>query len=147
MKSRWDSLGDKYAGHPKVLIGDVDCTVHKSVCEKYGVSGYPTLKFFNKDTGEKGLKYTGDRFIEDLEAVVKKELETGGCDVKQPSTCDEKEAAYIKKMQGKSKDDLVKELHRVERLAGGDMAPDKAKWIAARIDLLRQLSSAAKSQD
>jgi protein disulfide isomerase family A protein 3 len=32
--------------NPPVALAKIDCTVHKKVCERYGVSGYPTLKVF-----------------------------------------------------------------------------------------------------
>ena len=46
MKPAWDELGDAFAGSSTVLIGDVDCTVEESLCKKYGVEGYPTIKSF-----------------------------------------------------------------------------------------------------
>lgn len=47
MKPDWDDLGETFENSKKVIIGDVDCTADsgKSICEKYGVQGYPTLKF------------------------------------------------------------------------------------------------------
>jgi hypothetical protein len=48
MKPDWDSLGETFASSNKVVIADVDCTAGgKSLCEKYGVRGYPTIKYFN----------------------------------------------------------------------------------------------------
>jgi len=45
MKPDWDALGDVYEDSKTVLIGDADCTAAgKSLCEKHGVRGYPTLK-------------------------------------------------------------------------------------------------------
>lgn len=66
------------------------------------------MKYFNQETGKLGVKYTGDRFIEDLEAVVKDKLLTG-CDVADTSSCSEKEAAYVEKMKTKAKVDNVKD--------------------------------------
>mmetsp|Transcript_86776 Transcript_86776/g.280404 ORF Transcript_86776/g.280404 Transcript_86776/m.280404 type:complete len:151 (-) Transcript_86776:22-474(-) len=144
MKSRWDLLGDSYAGHPKVLIGDVDCTVQERLCESYGVSGYPTLKYFTKNTDTQGQKYTGDRFIEDLEALVKEKL-LGGCEVDQLAACSEKEMAYIVKMKARSKADVTKELARLEGLLSGDMAPEKLAWLSSRVGILRQLSTGTEN--
>lgn len=47
MKPDWDWLAKEYSGHPTKLIADVDCTTSdgKILCEKYGITGYPTLKY------------------------------------------------------------------------------------------------------
>jgi protein disulfide-isomerase-like protein len=40
-------------------LADVDCTVHKAVCNKYGVKGYPTVMLFSE--GKEPTKYTEAR--------------------------------------------------------------------------------------
>jgi len=50
MKPDWDKLMKEYDGHTDVVIGDVDCTAGgKSLCEKMGVRGYPTIKYGDPD--------------------------------------------------------------------------------------------------
>ena len=41
------------------MLKQVDCTAETKTCEKYGVSGYPTLKVFRK--GEFVNEYDGGR--------------------------------------------------------------------------------------
>ena len=48
-------------------IAEVDCTVEKSVCESGLIKGYPTLKLFVGDIGE---KYSGGRTFEELRDFV-----------------------------------------------------------------------------
>jgi len=52
---------------PPVTLAEVDCTEEgKEICNKHGVSGYPTLKAFKR--GEKAFDYEGPR---DSDGIVK----------------------------------------------------------------------------
>jgi len=47
----------------KGSLAAVDCTVHKDLCSKYGVKGFPTIQYFK---GGKYDKYSGGRTKEDF---------------------------------------------------------------------------------
>ena len=85
LKPAWDKLGDEYAGSASVLIGDVDCTVHQNLCQKYGVQGYPTLKYFTSNP--QGDAYNGGREFEDLSKFAKESLGPS-CGVDNMDLCD-----------------------------------------------------------
>ena len=53
---------------PAVVVGDVDCTVETELCSDYGVSGYPTIKYFTAETDDKGDSYDGGRDFDALKA-------------------------------------------------------------------------------
>ncbi|KAL7003138.1 protein disulfide-isomerase [Sarracenia purpurea var. burkii] len=74
----YDKLGVSFKKAKSVLIGKVDCDAHKSVCSKYGVSGYPTLQWFPKGSLDP-KKYEGARTAEALAEFVNNE---GGTNVK-----------------------------------------------------------------
>ncbi|PON89503.1 DnaJ-like [Trema orientale] len=74
----YEKLGASFKKAKSVLIGKVDCDEHKSVCSKYGVSGYPTIQWFPKGSLEP-KKYEGARNAEALAEFVNKE---GGTNVK-----------------------------------------------------------------
>ncbi|KAF3454593.1 hypothetical protein FNV43_RR05041 [Rhamnella rubrinervis] len=74
----YEKLGASFKKAKSVLIGKVDCDEHKSVCSKYGVSGYPTIQWFPKGSLEP-KKYEGPRTAEALTEFVNKE---GGTNVK-----------------------------------------------------------------
>ncbi|CAI7780626.1 unnamed protein product [Closterium sp. NIES-54] len=61
----WERLAAAFRASVYVHIAQVDCDAHKELCSKFGVSGYPTLKWFprNSLTPE---TYTGDREAEKL---------------------------------------------------------------------------------
>ncbi|KAG6513443.1 hypothetical protein ZIOFF_023773 [Zingiber officinale] len=48
----YEKLGSSFKKDKSVLIGKVDCDEHKSICSKYGVSGYPTIQWFPKGSLE-----------------------------------------------------------------------------------------------
>merc|ERR1712060_718780 len=59
---------------PNAMIADVDCTTDeaKSLCETYGVQGYPTIKYFAPGVSELGENYEESREYKDLVKFVKK---------------------------------------------------------------------------
>ena len=44
-------------------IAEVDCTIHKTVCQQKGIRGYPTMLWFQKGV-DGSEKYTGARSTE-----------------------------------------------------------------------------------
>ncbi|KAG9019924.1 hypothetical protein FS842_007738, partial [Serendipita sp. 407] len=69
----YEQLGDAFAhAKDKVSIIKVDADGQgKSVGAKYGVSGFPTLKWFNGD-GKDPEEYNGGRELDDLATFVSK---------------------------------------------------------------------------
>ncbi|CAM8927469.1 unnamed protein product [Rhodiola kirilowii] len=58
-----------------VVIANLDADKHKDLAEKYGVSGYPTLKFFPKNN-KAGEDYDGGRDVEDFVSFINKKCGT-----------------------------------------------------------------------
>ncbi|KAG6434121.1 hypothetical protein SASPL_105743 [Salvia splendens] len=83
----FEKLGASFKKAKSVLIGKVDCDEHKSLCSKYGVSGYPTIQWFPKGSLEPKkwvivfleVLYEGARTAETLAEYVNNE---GGTNVK-----------------------------------------------------------------
>ena len=47
---KYETLAKIYEGEPDVVIANVDATVHESLAQKYDISGFPTIKYFGKNT-------------------------------------------------------------------------------------------------
>jgi len=151
MKPAWDQLGDEYAGSPSVLIGDVDCTADgQSLCEKAGVQGYPTIKYYTNGDTEEGEPYNGGRDLGDLRKHVEDELETR-CSVGDPTSgggCTEQQIGYIEKMAGRGAGEQRKQLDRLEGMRDQTMAASNRRWLMQRIGVLRQfLDGSSGSED
>jgi|TARA_B100000475_G_scaffold113103_1_gene82545 hypothetical protein len=143
MKPAWDSLMKEYDGHPSVLIGDVDCTVHNDLCSEAGVSGYPTIKYWTDGADMAGASpYQGGRDLPALQKHVEDNM-LPKCDAKDPenSGCDDQEIAYVAKMTEKGADAIAKEATRLEGMKGSAMKPDKKAWLLKRINVLKGLSA------
>jgi len=139
MKPDWDALGAEYADSKTVVIGDVDCTAAgKPLCEKYGVRGYPTIKYFNPPD-EEGEDYKGGRSLADLKKFAKNELGPG-CAVDTIENCTPEQKAELEKYTSMSEEERAEKLEKAKTEL--KTAED------AHNELLKQLQSTYKdSQD
>ena len=96
MKPDWDSLSSDYASSTKVVVADVDCTAAgKPLCDKYGVRGYPTIKYFNPPD-EEGEDYKGGRDLPALKKFVETELGPG-CSADTKENCSAEQLKDLEK--------------------------------------------------
>ena len=110
MKPQWDALAESYADSSSVGVYDVDCTVEGELCQKHGVQGYPTIKYY-KDGDKEGQKYLSGRDAASLKTFVKDTLERP-CVVSSGEGCTDKEKKYIEKQKAKDARDKRKGKHR-----------------------------------
>ncbi|KAE8727583.1 hypothetical protein F3Y22_tig00005459pilonHSYRG00311 [Hibiscus syriacus] len=89
----YEKVATAFKMEEDVVIANLDADKHKDLAEKYGVSGYPTLKFFPK-SNKAGEDYNGGRDLDDfagilssLDALVKDFVAAGN---------DEKKAVFSK---------------------------------------------------
>jgi len=61
----YEIVGDAFARTPEVVVAKVDADAHRSLGSRFGVTGFPTLKFFSKGSTEP-TDYSGGRTAEDL---------------------------------------------------------------------------------
>ena len=109
MKPAWDKLGDEYKSSKTVLIGDVDCTKEQDLCQKYGVQGYPTIKYFTGATSSQGDAYNGGRDYDTLSKWAKDNLGPT-CGAENIDLCNDEQKKVIKEKQALSAADLDKEI-------------------------------------
>jgi len=61
----WEALAQNTAG---IKVGKVDCTVEKELCPRFGVKGYPTIKFIKAG---QSYPFAGSRTVEAFLAFAK----------------------------------------------------------------------------
>lgn len=115
MKPTWDQLMTEFNTGPdgvkKSLIADVDCTAGgKSLCEKFNVRGYPTIKYGDP----KDLKdYDGGRDYESLKKFADENLGPA-CGPDNLDLCDADAKAMIAKFQKSDLDELDLKIDEAE---------------------------------
>jgi len=100
MKPDWEKLTNDFADSKSVAIIDVDCTddASKDLCSKYGVKGYPTIKYFTGSTDPMGDKYEGGRTYDDLKKFADENLGPS-CNPSDLDLCSDAQKAEIAKFQ------------------------------------------------
>ena len=127
MKPAWDQLGDEFKSSKTVLIGDVDCTVEKDLCGKYGVRGYPTIKYFTSSTAADGDAYEGGRDFDSLKKFADESLGPS-CSNENIDLCDDEQKAILEKYNAmtaaerkKIVDDAAAAIEEAEELAKSEV--------------------------
>ena len=146
MKPAWDELSAEYEASSSVVIGDMDCTVHKDICGKYGVNGYPTIKYFTADTAKDGDSYSGGRDLDSLKKFTADKLEVK-CQIDETSGCTEKELKFLTTFKAKSAEDVDKQIARLTKMAGGKMKAELKQWLNQRLNILKQLAKTSGAKE
>lgn len=82
-----DKLGAQFGDRRSVLVGSIDCQQNPSVCGKYSVVGYPTLKGFKKEAPFKALDYNGARDFASMAKFVEEILAGPECSLDNKDLC------------------------------------------------------------
>ena len=132
MKPAWDQLSDEFSGSKTVIIADVDCTVEQSLCSKYGVRGYPTIKSFTGNPD--GDAYEGGRDFDALKKFADESLGPS-CSNDNIDLCDDDQKATLEKYNKMSAaerkkivDDTDKEIADLEENFKADVKKLQSKY-------------------
>lgn len=116
MKPAWDQLSEAFADSKTAVIADVDCTKDdsKDLCSKYGVRGYPTIKYFTASTDPMGDKYEGGRDFEALKAFADENLGPS-CGYANLDLCSDEQKAEIEAVASMSESDRETKLKDLDQ--------------------------------
>jgi len=62
----YEQVGQAFASSSSVTVAKVDCDAHGDLCSRFGVSGYPTLKWFPQGDVSNPEQYSGGRSADDI---------------------------------------------------------------------------------
>ncbi|KAF9910942.1 hypothetical protein EC991_005116 [Linnemannia zychae] len=74
----YEKLASDFVNEKDVIVAKVDATVEKALAAKYGVSGYPTIKYFSASSpsGTAPQEYSGGRSEQELVSFINKHAGT-----------------------------------------------------------------------
>lgn len=147
-----------FAGNTDVSFGDVNLSEEaiRGPPHNPGAGGWPTIRYFNKETGVDGGTYdkvTDKAMCEELgndelmTAYVEEYGGTSQCNVNGETGCNDKEKAYIAKMKEKSVEELQAQQQRLLKMGTDKMKPELKSWINKRSKILKQLISASTNTE
>jgi len=142
-----------FANNSMVSFGDVNLA-EDSIGGPYqaGAGGWPTVRYFNTDTGAEGKPYvkkTGGAMCEELgqdKYMNDYVLEAGStslCNAATGEACTDKEKDFVLKWNGKSVDEVAAQVTRLRGMAASSMKPELKEWLGQRLNALTQLQVAA----
>jgi len=160
MKPDWDKLGDQYASSESVMIVDVDCTADGgSTCQKHGVQGYPTIKYFLAGS-KSGKPYNGGRDFNSMKQFAETTLNKPTCNAVTKKNCLPNEISFIEKNEGKTAEELgaemknkteeLKIIKKERQVANAELAEKEKGWkkkeklLNKATGILKQLEKEAK---
>lgn len=122
-----------------------------------GSGGWPTIRYYNKETGPLGANYqkkTSMSMCDELgpgHSMMQEYVEEAGgtslCSVTEPyEGCNDKEKKFIEKMADKTAEEINFQIERLNRMKDGKMNDDNKKWLGQRMAVLKQLAKTAPAK-
>lgn len=146
MKPDWDKLAKEFDGSSTAGVYDVDCTGEgKSLCDKHGVQGYPTLKYGDP---EELKSYEGGRTFDELKKFADENLGPQ-CGPKNLDLCKDDAKSIIEGYLGMTKTDLEKSIAATEKQFkkdDKDFSKKRSKYNLKHKDFLEELEEAEEQE-
>jgi len=150
----WNEIVKKFSGNEDVVFGDVNLSKNQVRKGSPGAGGWPTIRYFNKETGYEGGEYkkvTSEAMCTELgpgqphlENMILEYGKTSLCSVKTEQGCSEKEKGFIgtwkkKLADGTPAEDVHKQIERLDKMKGGSMKAELKEWVTQRLAIFKQL--------
>jgi len=159
----WEKLASIYKNEKNVVVANIDADKYRDIGSRFGVSGFPTIKFFPKDSKVEPVAYEGARELDDFVKYINEKAGTVrtadgtlGASAGRHPELDALVATFFGHDDQKSlvtkAEDLVKSLTG-DALASGKMyvkymatALEKGKdWVVTEVQRLERMASGSVS--
>lgn len=145
----WNAVVKAFAANDDVAFGDVNLSENQiRGSHNPGAGGWPTVRYFNKETGIAGGTYkkkTSKHMCEELgddemmQAYIEEYAGTSLCSAATGMGCDDRQKSYIEKMSSKSAGDIEAQAKRLDGMDPTEMKPELGDWLKKRKAIIKQL--------
>jgi len=98
-----------------VVVAEVDCTAAgQSLCGKFSIQGYPTLKVFKKDGNKQGEDYQQGRDYSSLKRYVESNLAGPECSLEDKEGCEPDELKILEESEKMDKGERREKIAKME---------------------------------
>lgn len=146
-----------FASNGEVSFGDINLSDEQiRANHNPGQGGWPTIRYFNKETGIEGAAYvkkTDDAMCTELgndkymTEYITEAGKTSLCSAETTQGCGEREIDYITKMKAKSGEEIQSQFKRLNAMSGESMKPELEDWKNKRLAILKQLAPGPVAKD
>lgn len=96
IREEWNALGSRYYYSPDIMIGSMNCSSYRELCNTFGVEKFPTFLYF--PNGHQPIVYDFEQyerqaFFEFMDSI------HPFCDVSDLGTCNDQEKTIIKELR------------------------------------------------
>lgn len=152
----WNAIVKKFANSADVAFGDVNLSKNQVRKGSPGAGGWPTIRYFNKETGYDGGEYkkkTSEAMCTELgpgkpylQEYIEEYGKTSLCSVKTEAGCTDKEKAFIATWKKKIADgtpaaDVEKQIARLTGMTSSSMKAELMQWVRQRLAIFKQLKT------
>lgn len=151
----WNAVVKKFGSNEDVVFGDVNLSKNQVRKGSPGAGGWPTVMYFNKETGYDGGAYkqvTSEAMCTELGPgkphLMNYILEYGKtslCSVKTEAGCSDKEKKFIntwkEKIAAGGSADVDKQLTRLSGMASSSMKAELKEWVNQRLAIFKQFKT------
>lgn len=120
LEPEFEKVGKAFRLQKNVVVAKVDADKHKELGERYGVQGFPTIKFFASGAGKSAADYNGGReandFIQFLNQKAGAHRSADGSlndEAGKISSLDAIAAKFVKETSADSRSSLLKDAEKV----------------------------------
>jgi len=111
LEPEYEVVGDAFANSKDVVIAKVDADSHRDLGSRFGVQGFPTLKFFPKGSASNPEPYEGGRSADDIISFINGKSGARGKVKKAPSNVVTLDSSNFDKFVMDSKKDVLVEFY------------------------------------